>query len=133
MPVRAFVDSNILLYSLSSDLRKASRCDELSYAGGVISVQVLNEFVNVARRKHKTPWEQIRPSLKSLRTLFEVEPLTVDIHEMGLNIAESLTFGMFDSLLIAAALKANCDVFWSEDLQHGQVIEGRLTVRNPFV
>ncbi len=133
MPARAFFDSNVLLYAISSDLRKAQRAEALSSDGGVVSVQVLNEFANVARRKHATPWDRIHRSLTSIRMLFEVEPLTLDVHERGLRIAETLKFNIFHSLLLAAALKAECDVFWSEDMQHGQALEGRLTIRNPFL
>jgi predicted nucleic acid-binding protein len=133
MPVRAFVDSNVLLYLISSDRFKADRAEQLSASGGVISIQVLNEFANFARRKHGASWERVHGSLVQLRNVFEVRPITLDIHLAGLKLAEDLGYSIYDSLLLAAALLADCDIFWSEDLQHGQVIKGRLTIRNPFL
>lgn len=133
MPGRAFVDSNVLLYSISSDALKAARAEVIAAGGGVISVQVLNEFANVARRKYATPWPIVHQALGFVCTLFDVEPLTLDTHARGLQISERYGFGVFDSLLLAAALEAGCDTFWTEDLKHHQVIEGRLTIRNPFL
>lgn len=129
---RAFVDTNVLLYFLSANVDKADRVESVLADGGVVSVQVLNEFANVARRKFAAPWRTVRASLGILRTAFEVVPVTVEIHSTGLDIAERYGFGLYDSLLLAAALGADCTTFWSEDMQHGQRIGSTLTIRNPF-
>jgi predicted nucleic acid-binding protein len=128
----AFLDSNILLYAISSDARKAAIAGELIATGAIVSVQVLNEFANVASRKHNHPWPSIAEELRVLRNVLDVMPLTVEVHERGLELAQRYRSAWFDSLLLAAALQAGCTTFWSEDMQHGQVIEHTLTIRNPF-
>lgn len=132
MSAEAFVDTNVLLYLVSANAAKADRVEAVLAEGGVISVQVLNEFANVARRKFAAPWPRVRASLDILRAAFEVVPVTVETHATGLDIAERYGFGLYDSLLLAAALGEGCITFWSEDMQHGQRIESVLTIRNPF-
>ncbi len=129
----AFFDTNVLLYLLSDDWAKAGRAEDLAGAGGTISVQVLNEFANVARRKFAAPWPVVRKNLEVFRAVFEVAPVTVEVHELGLALAERHQLGLYDALLLAAARIAGCGIFYSEDLQDGLCIENSLTVRNPFV
>ncbi len=83
-----FFDSNVLLYLLSDDADKADRAEALLKQGGKISVQVLNEIANVARRKQRMNWQEIRELLALVRGLLEVTPLTVETHALGLDIAE---------------------------------------------
>jgi len=132
MSADAFFDSNILLYSVSSDAIKAARAMALINAGGVISVQVLNEFANVSRRKYDVPFDKIRKALSAFRELCVIRPLDVETHDTALDIAERYRFHIYDSLIIASALRAGCKTLYTEDLRHGQVIDG-LTVRNPFI
>ncbi|TMJ16537.1 MAG: PIN domain-containing protein [Alphaproteobacteria bacterium] len=103
----SFFDSNVLLYSAAEDEKKAARAEALMEAGGVISVQVLNEITNVLRRKRTRNWTEVLAYLDLLRVTY-------------------------DAMLIASALVAECDVFWSEDMHDGLVIDGTLTIRNPF-
>lgn len=84
----AFFDSNVPLYFLSSDVAKASRAEQIMAEGGTISVQVLNEFVAVARRKHAAPWATIETSLLALRHVCQVQPLTVAIHDKAVLLAK---------------------------------------------
>jgi predicted nucleic acid-binding protein len=128
----AFFDTNVLLYLLSDDAPKADRAEDLLADGGVISVQVLNEFAAVASRKLGLAWPEIREVLGTAQSLCRVEPLTIATHERGLAIAERYGFSVYDSLIVAAALLAGCGVLWTEDLQDGQRIEDQLTVKNPF-
>lgn len=101
-------------------------------AGGALSVQVLNEFVAVARGKLKKNWEEIRRALDVLRIFCpEPVPLTIEIHKRGVNIAERYGYSIFDSLVLAAALHAGASTLYSEDMRDGQTIDG-LTIRNPF-
>lgn len=96
-------------------------------------MQVLNEFVAVARRKLNMSWEEIGDALTAVRTLCEPpSPLTVQIHHAGLAIAAQYGYHIYDSLMLAAALDAECDTVYSEDMQDGQKI-GEVTIRNPFV
>jgi len=130
MSARPFFDTNILLYLLASDA-KADRAEELLEAGGVISVQVLNEFASVASRKLKMPWPEIREVLATIRAICEVIPLTSEVHDAGLAIAERHQLSFYDSLILAAAALHGCREVYSEDMGHGQKI-GSITITNPF-
>ena len=131
MSAETFFDSNILLYLLSAETNKAARADELLAAGGVVSVQVLNEFANVAIKKHAIDFAEIREIVAAVRTLCAVRPVDLETHELGLDISERYKFSIYDSMLLAAAQQAGCTTFYSEDMSHGQKI-GNLTIRNPF-
>ena len=101
--------------------------------GGTISVQILNECANVARRKLGWPWPDIAEALSAFRVLLgEPGPLTVATHETALEIARRDGLAFYDALVVAAALEAGCSTLLSEDMQDGQVIAGRLAIRNPF-
>jgi predicted nucleic acid-binding protein len=127
-----FFDSNILLYIVSDDLPKKQRAAELLATGGTISVQVLDEFASVAMRKLGRSLNETRAKLFDIREVCTVRVADIATHERGLDITERYKFSIYGSMLIAAALQAKCTTFYSEDLQHGQRIEG-LTIRNPFV
>ncbi len=127
-----FFDTNILIYLLSADDFKAGRSERILALGGVISVQVLNEFVAVASRKKLMTYDEIDAFLTSIRSILSVRSMTVATHELGLDIARRHGFSIYDALIIAAALEAGCECLYTEDLQHEQVINRRLTIINPF-
>ncbi len=127
----AFFDSNVALYLLIGDEAKADRAETLLAEGGTISVQVLNEFVAVARRKGATPWPQIDELLAGLRHVCTVEPVTLETHERAMTLARRYGFPIYDATIAASALLAGCQVLYSEDFQHGQTFDG-LTIVNPF-
>jgi predicted nucleic acid-binding protein len=102
------------------------------YDGGAISVQALNELANVARRKMKMSWQDTQALLSLLRGLLNVHPLAVETHETGLALAERYNLAIDDAMIAASALDADCDTLWSENMQHGMVIDGRLRVVDPF-
>lgn len=127
-----FFDTNVLAYLASADTAKADRAEMVLAEGGIVSVQVLNELTNVARRKMRMSWPETRAFLSPLRRLLDVRPLTVETHQSGLALAERYTLSFYDALIVAAALEAGCDTMWSEDMQHGMEFDGRLRVVNPF-
>lgn len=129
----AFFDSNIILYLVSSDAERAARSEALIAEGGVISVQVLNEFTSVALRKYGLPWARIRGALDPIRYACRVEPIGLDTHDRAGLLSERYGYSFYDALILAAALIAGCTVLYSEDMQDGQVIEGQLTIRNPYL
>ena len=98
----------------------------------MISVQALNEITNVARRKMGMSWTETRAFLSMIRNLLPVQPLTVEIHETGLELAERYGLSTYDAMITASALHAGCDTLWSEDMQHGSVLDDRLRIVNPF-
>jgi predicted nucleic acid-binding protein len=126
-----FFDTNVLLYLLSADATKADRAEQLLTAGGLVSVQVLNEFASVAAGKLAMPLVEIREILSTIRAVCNVKPLDVETHELGLELAERYRYSVYDSMVLAAALRAGCSTVFSEDFQHGQKID-RLTIINPF-
>lgn len=129
---RAFIDSNVAIYGYSNDVR-AARAKYLLTTSPVISVQTLNEFTNVARRKLGLAWDQIERVIEDLLVLCPViVELTVDLHVSARAIAERYQLQFYDALVVAAALHAECDLLFSEDMHDGLVIEQRLTIRNPF-
>jgi predicted nucleic acid-binding protein len=128
----SFFDSNIVLYGASGDRAKADRAEQLIAAGGVINVQVLNEIANVSRRKMGLSGTETRTLLAVIRGLLAVRPLTVEIHEAGLDLAERYRLPVYDAMIAAAALDAECDTLWSEDFQDGMVLDERLRIANPF-
>jgi predicted nucleic acid-binding protein len=133
MSERVFFDTTILLYTIAKGDARTEIAERLVVAGGVISVQVLNEFVAVARRKLRMPWEDLSETLDAIRVLCETPlPMTVELHERGLSIASRYGFQIYDALIVAAALSASCRVLYSEDMQNGQRFDS-LVIRNPFV
>ena len=128
----SFLDSNIVLYLASEDLLRAYRAQELVAEGGTISVQVLNEIANISRRKMGLSWAETRNFLLMIRGLLKVEPITIEIHDVGISLAERYQLSVYDSMIVSAALSAECDTLLSEDLQDGLLINGRLRVLNPF-
>src|SRR5829696_7615206 len=127
-----FFDSNVLIYVASGRSEKADRAESLVRGGGTISVQVLNEIANVARRKMRLSWEEVHGFLTLIRGLLPVEPVTVATHQSGLALAERYGLSIYDAMIAAAALLADCNRLWSEDMQHGMLIDQRLRVVNPF-
>jgi predicted nucleic acid-binding protein len=128
-----FLDTNVLLYASLQPDPRSEAARSLLARRGVISVQVLNEFANVATRKLHRPWPEITQALAAIRILCPPPlPLTLAIHAAGCAMAARTGYQLYDALIIAAALEAGCVTLFSEDLQDGQVIDGRLTIRNPF-
>ena len=130
--MKAFFDTNILVYAATSDRRKRQAEVCLSH-GGVASVQVLNEFVHVARRKLKTDWPQIEFALRQFRTSLEdILPITPETHDSAVALARDHGLAFYDALIVAAALEAGCDTLFSEHMHHGRNIGG-LSIINPFL
>lgn len=132
MSAKAFLDTNVVLYLLSEDAAKADRAEALLAQGGIISVQVLNEAVSVMTRKLKMDLEAIREVLAGIRHFCSVEPVTAHIHDKALDLMQRYGFSIYDSLIIAAAISAECETLYSEDLQTGQRVGASLTIVNPF-
>ncbi|HXE06438.1 MAG TPA: PIN domain-containing protein [Acidobacteriaceae bacterium] len=131
-PRKPFFDTNILIYAVSQNDSRAEIAEELLSRGGIISVQVLNEFAATASRKLNMSWGKIAEALGAFRALSKpVMPLTVELHDTALEVAARYGYHIYDALIVAAAIEAGCDVVFSEDMQEGQRI-GKLTIRNPF-
>lgn len=127
-----FVDTNVLLYLASGDARKADLAEAIVAQGGTISVQILNEIANVLRGKMQMSWSDTRLFLDMIRALLTVEPVTAATHAKGLAVSELYGLSIYDAMVVAAALIANCDTLVSEDIRDGLVIDDRLRIVNPF-
>ena len=128
---RVFVDSNVLLYTVDEFEDKAQRAYEILDQNPVITVQVLNEFANVALRRYRLPWDDVRDGLEHITECCEVLPLSHGIHVKALEIAEANLIGIYDANIVAAAELSGCTVLYTEDLNHSQQI-GSVFIRNPF-
>jgi predicted nucleic acid-binding protein len=127
-----FFDTSILIYLASGDKVKADQAETVIARGGNISVQVLNELSNVARRKMRMSWAETHAFLDTLRSLLTVHPLTLQTHEAGLDLAQRYGLSIFDAMIAASALQAGCNTLWSEDMQHGMTLDTGLRIVNPF-
>lgn len=132
MKDKAFVDSNVWLYLLGNDLDKKEKAILLLKHRHVISTQVLAENSNVCKRKLNLDIETITQHIRILTATCEVSIILPEHIVSALNIAGKYRLGFYDSLIIATAIEKDCQVLYSEDLQDGQVFEGKLKVVNPF-
>lgn len=133
MPGKAFFDTSVLVYILKEGDRRSEIAADLLTAGGILSVQVLNEFANVAHRKLGLKWQQVEEALASICDLC-APPLavTLETHAAALKIAKRYGYRIYNSLILASALESRCSVLYSEDLQTGQRLDP-LTIQNPFL
>ena len=128
----AFFDTNILVYAQQAG-GKADRARALLASGGKLSVQVLNEFTAVSRRKQGKEWHEIGEAISDLLAL--VDPplaLTLDLHGAARALAEEHRLSFYDALIVVSAIEAGCNVLYSEDMQHGRTIGG-LAIANPLL
>lgn len=128
---KAFFDTNVLVYANATGDPRQGVAADLLFRGGRISVQVLNEFA-VSLRKRRLPWSEMIEALRLFQLLLGA-PLPVDFrtHLQALQISHEHGYHIYDSLIVASAIDAGCDILYTEDLHDGHVI-GDLTIRNPF-
>ncbi len=127
------IDTNVAIYAFSKDARRIVAM-ELLGARPKISIQVLNEFTSVSLRKRKVEWSEIEEALDIISQLASsTRALGYEVHDLARVVAQRYKMGFYDSLIVAASLLDRCDVLYSEDMQHGLVIDGRLTITNPFL
>lgn len=131
MKDRYFLDTNILVYALLDEDKKTEKALEL-LPGAVISVQVLNELANVAKRKAGLSSSETADLTKSVAELAKVDSLTLATHMAGMDLSNRFSLSVYDSMIVAAAINARCAILYTEDMQHGQVID-TVTIHNPFL
>jgi predicted nucleic acid-binding protein len=132
MSAKVFLDTNILVYAVTSTDPRQVTAQSLCRQGGTISVQVLNEFANVAAKKLGFSWREVCDALHALRSAFgEPVPITVSLHAEAVGIAERHRLSFYDALILAAAREAGCREVLTEDLRDGAVLDG-VSIRNPF-
>lgn len=130
---KIFFDTNTLLYLFSSDTNKADWISKNIQKSNVISVQVLNEFTSASLKKIKISTKELDEFLGLFFEIFTIKPLDIETFNSGLRISRRYGYHHYDSMIIAAALQADCQRLYSEDLQHKQVIDKKLQIVNPFI
>ena len=126
------VDTNIAVYALSTE-EKAKRSARLLRGAAFLSVQVLNEYANVGLRRRRDPWDVIAADLADLRDAVpNILPVDEPAHCAALRIGERYRLSFYDALMLAVALAGGARTIYSEDLQHGLVVDGTLRIVDPF-
>ena len=126
------LDTNVLIYAFTDDPRSL-RAQECLAKPFILSTQALNEFSNVALRKLGMTVADVRSAITDICLLAEdVLSLDSDTHGLALDIVERYRLSFYDSLMLAAACRAGCDVFLSEDMRSGLRLEDGPLVVNPF-
>ena len=135
MNVKIFSDTNILIYAFSKNegVKQQKALEVLDNSWLTISTQVIREFISVGTIKHKQPLEKIVSQVRNIVDLADVVNEDMNLIDKAIEIHQKYKFRFYDSLIIASAITANCKTLYSEDMHHGQVIEGTLTIANPFV
>ena len=127
-----FLDSNILLYALGDEAEKREVAWTFLNDSSVISTQVINECSHVMIRKGMKPREEVESTLEDILSLVNVTDIGLPEIRLAWKLGQRYKYGHFDSLILASALNAGCGTLFSEDFQHGQVIDDNLTILNPF-
>jgi len=132
MPDKVFIDSNICLYILDKGNPKFAVAKRLLQSRPKISTQIVAENVNVCLKKFKLSKTNALLHARGLMEACEVHSITNQILSLALFIMERYEYSIFDSMIVASALEARCEILYSEDMQHEQRIESKLTIINPF-
>jgi predicted nucleic acid-binding protein len=134
MKGKAFLDTNVLVYCYSSDdpSKQKAAVEVASLPAALISTQVIQELCNILSKKFKLNWKEISKVVVEVEGNFEIHNNASSTIRKACHFAETLKFSFYDSLIVASAIEAECEILFSEDLQDGQVIENQLLVRNPF-
>ena len=127
-----FIDTNVALYLISSHKAKSTKAEEIFANEPFVSVQVLNEFTSVARKKYNKSWDNVLEILDFIKAHCEIVPLTLECHDRAIDFSATAMINIYDANIIAAAELAGCDVLYTEDLNHGQRI-GSVAIVNPFM
>lgn len=128
----AFLDTNVLIYILSDDKPKRETAISLIKNNPFISIQVINEFCNVCKKKMGFSYSEIQTIILQLLPQIHLTQLNKLTILKALDIGERYKYSYYDSLILASAIEANCNIVYSEDFQHHQKINNCLLVVNPF-
>ncbi len=129
---KVFIDTNVLLYLYDLNNEKKRRAKDILKSNQCISIQVLNEFSNISIKKLKLNHDDLSKNLKKIIEKTTVFVFNEDTILDAIDIREKYKFQYYDSLIIATALENKCTILYSEDMQHGQIIERQLKIINPF-
>lgn len=134
MSGKTFLDTNIVVYLYSGDEpeKRAAALALIEQNNIVVSTQVLSELANTLSRKFGLSFDVVGQAVTEVRDACTVVPVMPDTITQALTLAQKYKYSYYDSLILAAALSAGCETVVTEDMQHAQLIENVLTIRNPF-
>ena len=128
-----FLDTNVCIYAFDTDSRKKEKAlDLITSNQATVSTQVLMETSNVAFKKLKFKHEQIQLSIEYITSLCSLHIVELSTIKLAFQINRQYQYSLYDALIIASAFESNCSVLYSEDMKHGQCINKRLNILNPF-
>ena len=135
MSDKVFLDSNILVYCYStSDINKQNIARLLAAGdNSCISTQVLNETANVLNKKYAVSWNNLEILISDFENNFTIHTITPENIKQACRIADRYQFSFYDSRIISSAMECNCSILYSEDLNHGQLIDNAIRIINPFL
>jgi len=128
-----FLDSNVFLYLLDKEEEKKIIARALLDTNPVISKQVINENVNVALKDFKLSREKAIEHAENLADRCLVKTISLNTIKIAYSVLLKYRYSFYDCLIVASALENNCSILYSEDMQHKQLIEKKLTIINPFI
>ena len=131
--MRVFADTNIVIYAESADDEKSKRARAIIESSPVISTQVVNEVIAALTTKYGFSKSDSHEVATSLMELCEVVPVDASTVRAAMELSARHQLSHWDALIVAAAVQADCEVLYSEDMHHEQVFAGSVTVKNPFV
>ena len=134
MSGKTFLDTNIVVYLYSGDEpeKRAAALALIEQNNIVVSTQVLSELANTLSRKFGLSFDVVAQAVAEVRDACTVVPVMPDTISQALALAQKYKYSYYDSLILAVALSAGCETLVTEDMQHGQIIDDVLTIRNPF-
>jgi predicted nucleic acid-binding protein len=131
---KAFLDTNIIIYgySCTEPIKKERVLNIFNSVNCIISTQVIQEFSNILHKKFSLDWNRILKAIAEISGSSFVVLNNMNTITHACKIADKYQYSFYDSLIISAALEVNCKILYSEDLQHGQLIENKIQIINPF-
>jgi predicted nucleic acid-binding protein len=133
MPATDFLDTNVIIYAYSAETAKKSAALDLLSGSPTISTQVLNETVSVLRRKSLMADAAISLAIDDLSMWCHINSIGIGTIKRALDLASQYQFSYYDALIVSSAIEAGCAILYSEDMHHGQTINGTLKILNPFL
>lgn len=131
---KVFVDTNVLIYFISSEERKKVKAKEVIFSNQdvCISSQIISEFISVCFSKNLLEFDEIHILVGDLIDALKFSVIKESTIKKALQIKKDLNYSYWDSLVIASALENNCSILYTEDMQSGQTIDNTITIINPF-
>lgn len=127
------LDTNILIYAHENDEPlKQERAVDLIQKRPHISSQTVSEYINVLRRKLPVPKDEVLTIAAMVIAQTELRTVSVATLNLAKALLAKYHLQIFDAMIVASALESNCSILYSEDMQHGLVVESKLRILNPF-